>query len=110
MPSPEQFGSHHPRYPTALPQELAAFLRECAYVCISETTNQGTVLVIKVPMADFKSLHSPVPILLQQALYAHPAAPVIQMTVHIFDQPASSLPFYREDGTAPSNDQMMQDA
>jgi hypothetical protein len=91
MPNPEQSGSHRPLYPTALPPELAAFLRESAYVCVSETTDQGTVMVIKVPTADLESLRGPVPILLQQALYAHPAAPVIQMTVHIFDQPASPL-------------------
>jgi hypothetical protein len=91
MSSPEQFGRHRPLYPTALPPELAAFLRESEYACVSETTDQGTVLVIKVPTADLESLRGAVPILLQQALYSHTAAPVIQMVVHIFDQPASPL-------------------
>jgi hypothetical protein len=91
MSSPEQLGRHRPLYPTALPPELTAFLQESEYVCVSETIAQGTVLVIKIPTADIESVRGPVPILLQQALYSHPAAPVIQMVVHIFDQPASPL-------------------
>jgi hypothetical protein len=138
MSTPEQSSRRRPLYPRALPPELAAFLWESAYVCVSEAADQGTVLVIKAPTADLESLRGPVPILLQQALYAHPAAPVIQTTVHIFDQPASPLAletfyniadpvqheryaalatqtilpllFYREDRADPSNDRMMQDA
>jgi hypothetical protein len=76
---------------TTIPPELAEFLRHQDYVCLTETTDRGTVLIIKVPTADIASVRGPVPILLRQDLYRHPAAPVIRLLVTIFDQPARPL-------------------
>jgi hypothetical protein len=81
----------HPLYPVALPPELTDYLRGEEYACVTEATDIGTVLVFKLPTPDIESVRGPVPILLQQELYKHPAAPVIRMVVDIFDQPDSHL-------------------
>src|SRR5262245_55538011 len=91
MSRPEQIDDNRPHDPTVFPPELADFPRPHDYVCVTETTAQGTVLVIKVPSADIASLRGPMPILLTQPFYPHPAAPVIQMVVRIFDKPRRRL-------------------
>lgn len=91
MPIPEQARSAGPLYPTSLPPELAAFLKDQEYACVTEATNVGTVFVIKALAAEIASVRGRVPILLEQALFQHPAAPVIRLVFRIFDQPESPL-------------------
>jgi hypothetical protein len=90
MPSAEQSFGDRP-HDTALPPELAEFLKKQDYVCLTEATDRGTVLLIKVPSTDIASIRGPVPILLRQELYQHAAAPVIRLLVSIFDHPARPL-------------------
>lgn len=40
------------REPNALPKELADFLKERPYACVTQATDQGTVLVIKARYRD----------------------------------------------------------
>lgn len=79
--------------PGELPPELADFLRGKDYVCITQETNLGTVLVIKVPSPEIQSVHDNVPIWLRQELYQHPAAPVIRLVIQFYDQPENPLAF-----------------
>ena len=74
-----------------LPPELADFLRDKDYACVTQMTDRGTTLVIKMPSADIQSVHGPVPILLRLELYNHPAAPVIRLVFTFYDQPESPL-------------------
>ena len=80
-----------PLYPAQLPPELAEFLKDQNYACLTHETNQGTVFVIKVPGAEIQSVQGTVPIRLRQELYDHPAAPVIRMVLTIYDQPQTPL-------------------
>src|SRR5215216_3259343 len=84
---------HHlgPDQPSALPPELAAFLKDQHYAALLHATDQGTVLVVKAPRRDIRSVQGPVPIELRHELYQHPAAPVVRMVTRIYDQPDSSL-------------------
>jgi hypothetical protein len=79
--------------PNQLPPELAAFLRTQDYACLTQATDQGTVLVVKAPWREIESLRGTVPIQLRHELHQHPAAPVIRMVVTIYDQPARPLAF-----------------
>jgi hypothetical protein len=74
-----------------LPPELADFLKDKDYACVTQATDRGTTLVIKMPSADIQSVRGPVPILLRQELYDHPAAPVIRLVFTFYDQPESPL-------------------
>jgi hypothetical protein len=74
-----------------LPPELAEFLRGQRYAALLHATNQGTVLVAKVPRPDIDSVRGRVPIELRHELYAHPTSPVIRLVTRIYDQPDSSL-------------------
>ena len=84
MPRPE-------REPNALPKELADFLRDRPFACITQATDQGTVLVVKVPNREIQSARGRVPIHVAHELFNHPAAPVIRITVRIYDQPQNPL-------------------
>lgn len=79
------------REPNALPKELADFLKDRQYACVTQGTDKGTVLVIKAPHRDIQSARGRVPIHVRHELYNHPSAPVIRMTVTIYDQPQHPL-------------------
>jgi hypothetical protein len=86
--------SHHqsgPDHPSALPPELAEFLKDQQYAALLHATDRGTVLVVKAPRRDIRSARGRVPIELRHELYSHPAAPVVRMLTRIYDQPSSSL-------------------
>ena len=55
------------------------------------TENEGTVLVVKVPRQEIRSVQGRVPIELRHELYQHPAAPVVRVVTRIYDRPDSSL-------------------
>src|SRR5215211_6798380 len=82
-----------PLPPNQLPPELADFLRDQHYACLTQATDQGTVLVLKAPRREIESLRGTVPIQLRHELHQHPSAPVIRMVVTIYDQPARPLAF-----------------
>ena len=84
MPRPE-------REPNALPRELADFLKDRPFACITQATDQGTVLVIKAPQREIQSVRGRVPIRVVHELFNHPSAPVIRMTVRVYDQPQNPL-------------------
>jgi hypothetical protein len=77
--------------PGELPPELTDFLKDQDYACVTQETDLGTVLVIKVPSPDIQSVRGNVPIWLRQELYQHPAAPVIRMVIQFYDQPESPI-------------------
>jgi len=79
--------------PNALPPELAAFLKDHPYACVTQATDRGTVLVLKAPGHDIDSIRGQIPIHLRHELYQHPAAPVIRLLVTIYDQPIRPLTF-----------------
>lgn len=105
MPSPEQprpdrrsqsrppLADSEPLHPTPLPPELRQFLRDRDYACVTESTGQGTILVLKAPGADILSARGSVPIELRHELYDVPTAPVIRMITTIHDQPDHPLRF-----------------
>src|SRR4051794_40419715 len=84
---------HHlgPDQPSALPPELGAFLRGQHYAALLHATDRGTVLVVRAPRRDIRSVQGPVPIELRHELYQHPASPVVRMVTRIYDLPDSSL-------------------
>jgi hypothetical protein len=77
--------------PDALPPELVATLEGIDYACVTVATTAGTALLLKAPRHEIESARGQTPIRLGHELYAHPAAPVIRMSVHVYDQPASLL-------------------
>lgn len=77
--------------PTAMPPELATFLKDRPFACLTHPTDQGTVLVIKAPGREIESVRGGVRIGFQHELYDHPTAPVIRMVTTIFDQPDRPL-------------------
>src|SRR5262245_41993527 len=79
--------------PNELPPELAAFLQDQRYACLTHATNQGTVLVLKTPRSEIESVRGTVPIQVRHELHRHPSAPVIRMVVTIYDQPTRPLAF-----------------
>jgi len=91
MPRPEYSSPDSPLPPGVLPPELAEFLTDQDYACVTQATDIGTVLVLKIPTPDIHSLRGPVPIWLRQELYQHPAAPVIHLVLQFYDQPESPL-------------------
>lgn len=85
---------HHPGpdHQSELPPELAEFLKDQPIAALLHgTENQGTVLVVKAPRQEIRSVQGRVPIELRHELYRHPAAPVIRMVTRIYDRPDSSL-------------------
>ena len=86
--------SHHqsdPDHPSALPPELAEFLKDQQYAALLHATDRGTVLVVKAPRRDIRSVRGQAPIELRHELYSHPAAPVVRLLTRLYDQPYSSL-------------------
>ena len=74
-----------------LPLELAEVLRAPAYACLTVGTDQGTVVVIKAPAAEIQRVRGPIPVELRHQLFEHPAAPVIRITLRLFDDPDAPL-------------------
>ena len=96
MPSPERTSKYvsQPReqlVSSPLPPDLAAFLQDKQYACVTQATDRGTVFVVKAPTSDIESVRGRVPIRLRHALYEHPAAPVIRTVTTIYDQPERPL-------------------
>jgi hypothetical protein len=77
--------------PSQLPPELAEFLKDRKYACLTHATDKGTVFVVKAPVRDIESVRGRVPIHLRQELYAHVSAPVIRIVLTIYDQPDRPL-------------------
>ncbi len=84
MPFPEQQAN-------ALPPELAAFLKDKPFACLTHATDRGTVVLVKAPGHEIESVRGTVPIHLRHELHQHPTAPVIRMLLTIYDQPARPL-------------------
>lgn len=80
-----------PLVPSPLPPELADFLKDKSLACLTHGTDQGTVLMVKAPAHEIRSLVGRMPIHLRYELYDHSAAPVIRMVVMIHDQPDHPL-------------------
>src|SRR3954463_8288355 len=79
-------------HPSELPPELAEFLKDQPIAAfLLGTENEGTVLVVKAPRQEIRSVQGRVPIELRHELYQHPAAPVVRVVTRIYDQPDSSL-------------------
>src|SRR5204862_2246429 len=87
--------THHdsaPDHPSELPPELAEFLKDQPIAALLHgTENLGTVLAVKAPRQEIRSVQGRVPIELRHELYQHPAAPVVRMVTRIYDRPDSSL-------------------
>jgi hypothetical protein len=86
MSRPEQL-------PNALPPELAAFLQDHLFACLTHPTDQGTVLVLKAPRHDIEGIRGPLPIEVHHELHDHVTAPVIRLVVTFYDQPSRPLAF-----------------
>jgi hypothetical protein len=82
-----------PLVPAVLPSELADFIRDEEFACLTHPTDQGSVLVLKAPEPEIASVQGPVPIGIWHSLYDHPTAPVIRMLLRLYDQPNGSLAF-----------------
>src|SRR5947207_3334360 len=80
-------GSGEPLEPSALPEDLAEFLRNQNIACLMQGTDQGTAFVLKLPTEDIESARGQMAIQLRHELYAHPAAPVIRTLLILYDQP-----------------------
>lgn len=84
--------SHNePIHPTVLPPVLAEFLKDKPMAALLQSTDGGTVVIIKAPSDEIRSLIGPAVIHLRHQLYEHPAAPVIRTVLTIFDQPDHPL-------------------
>jgi hypothetical protein len=79
--------------PSVLPPELAEFLKNEQYACLTHPTDQGTVLVMKAPGAEIESIRGRLPIQVRHELHQQVTAPVIRMVVTIYDQPQRPLAF-----------------
>jgi len=75
----------------ALPPDLAAFLKDQPYACLTHRTNVGTVLVAKLPATEIESIRGTTPVQVRHELHALPMAPVIRMVLSIYDQPDAPL-------------------
>lgn len=86
---------HHrpgPDHPSELPPELADFLKDHPIAALLHgTENQGTVLIVKAPRREIRSVQGRVPIEFRHELYQHPLAPVVRLVTRIYDQPQSAL-------------------
>src|SRR5690349_17039416 len=96
MPSKEEQPYHHQRErrpvrASTLPPELAEFLRGQEYACLTQATDRGTVLVVKAPRREIRSVRGRVPIGLRFELYQHPRAPVIRILTTVHDRPDRPL-------------------
>lgn len=82
-----------PLHPSPLLPELAEFLQDYEYACVTQATDQGTVFVLKAPARDIASTRGPVPVHITHELYMHEAAPVIRIVLMLVDDPTSPLAF-----------------
>jgi hypothetical protein len=73
--------------PVELPPELAEFLKDQETACLTQATDIGTALIIKIPGADIASVRGNIPIVVRHDLYPHPAAPVIRLALTFLDDP-----------------------
>lgn len=80
-----------PQFPSALPVELADFLRTQDLACVLQATDRGSLYVLKVPAAELTTLHGTFRIGIEHALHRHPSAPVIRTVITFYDQPDSPL-------------------
>lgn len=90
-PPSQRQGDEGPQSPTDLPPELADFLKDHNYACVTQATDIGTAFVMKIPGPDIQSVRGTVPIHLREELYAHSTAPVIRLVFTIYDQPEHPL-------------------
>lgn len=74
-----------------LPPELAEVLQAPDYACLTVGTDQGTVVIIKAPATEIQQLQGDIPIELAHQLFEHPVAPVIRITLRLFDDPDAPL-------------------
>lgn len=71
---------------------MAEFLKDQAIAALfHRTENDGTVLIVKAPRQEIRSVRGQVPVSLRHELYSHPTAPVVRVVTRIHDQPDSSL-------------------
>ena len=62
-----------PLVPSSLPPELADFLKDKPFACLTHGTDQGTVLLVKAPAHEIRSLGGRVPVHLRYELSDQPA-------------------------------------
>src|SRR5437764_13826287 len=79
----------HPQIP--LVPELADYLKDKEIACLFQATTAGTVLVVKAPAREIRSVRGRVPIELRHELIDHPASPVIRTVLRIYHQPQHPL-------------------
>ncbi len=96
MPRPEDERQRYPdprepHAPSALPPELAAFLAHEELACLTHSSDQGALYIVKAPALEIASLRGRFPIGLTHALHRHPAAPVIRSVLAFYDQPDRPL-------------------
>lgn len=77
----------------SLPPMLATFLKDQQYGCLTHSTDQGTVLVMKAPRHEIERISGSLPVQVRHELHHHPTAPVIRMEVIIYDDPERPLAF-----------------
>lgn len=81
-----------PLQPFELPEALRDFLRQAGdYVLITNTSNQGTIYVVKAPEKDIASMQGNIPMQVTHELYRLPQAPVIRSVVRIYDDPSNPV-------------------
>jgi len=74
-----------------LPPDLAEFLKDQTFACLTWPTDRGTVLLIKAPGHEIETLRGRLPIQVRHELFEHQTAPVIRLVVTFYDQPARPL-------------------
>lgn len=80
-----------PLYPNELPPELADFLKDRSFACVTQATNLGTFFIVKMTSQEIQSARGRVPVRVQHELYDCPTAPVIRSIITIWDQPRNPL-------------------
>jgi hypothetical protein len=93
----ERQPNHHPQpgelpRPSQLSPELTEFLcgQHIAAV-FDRIVDLGTVMVVKAPAREIRSVQGPVPIELRHELPQHQAAPVVRVVTTIYDRPDAPL-------------------
>ena len=89
MADPERrFGQPEPN---ELPPDLADYLKSRPVACLFISTDQGTVMAIKIARQDIESARGIVPFGIRHELLSFPQAPVIRVITTIFDKPSNPL-------------------
>jgi hypothetical protein len=95
MPTPEGSSAHprpgEPRFPTQLPEELAAFLADQDLVALWHPSDLGALLVLKARTPELESLGGTFPVGLEHQLFAHPRSPVVRSLITFHDHPDAPL-------------------